>query len=197
MFILGLLVLAFVLALRDAADAQEIARRIRDGDRAAFRTFFDRHHGRLLGAVQGRGVSRDDAEDVVQNAFLYIWEHRERIDPAQSLRAYLFRIGYTRALNAKRGREREVAEADPEDAGRAAATPETDAEQAELRAHIQAAVDALPERRRQVFELCFVQGFTYREAAEALDVTRKTVENHMGLALKDLRGALGDAPLSH
>jgi RNA polymerase sigma-70 factor, ECF subfamily len=45
----------------------------------------------------------------------------------------------------------------------------------------------LPDKRREVFELCYLQEFSYREAAEALDISPKTVENHMGMALKDLR----------
>jgi RNA polymerase sigma-70 factor (ECF subfamily) len=131
------------------------------------------------------------AEDLVQNAFLYIWEHRDDIDPDQSLRAYLFRIGYTRALN----HHRDTAAIDDEaDVERAQApersTPESDALQAELRKQIDAAIAALPERRRAVFELCFLQDCTYQEAADALDISRKTVETHMRLALRDLRSAL-------
>ncbi len=52
---------------------------------------------------------------------------------------------------------------------------------------VQAAVETLPERRRAVFELCILQGLTYAEAADALDISRKTVENHMGYALKAVR----------
>jgi RNA polymerase sigma-70 factor (ECF subfamily) len=192
---------AFVIVLLATApggdlDAEELARRIRDGDREAFRAFFERHHGRLLGYVRSRGVPAEAAEDLVQNAFLYVWQHRDRIAPSQSLRAYLFRIGYTRALNHLRDTDRIAGGVDPQDAAArqpdwaSADTPETDAFNAELRRQIDAAVAALPERRRAVFELCFLEGLTYREAADALDVTRKTVENHMRLALQDLREAL-------
>ena len=52
------------------------------------------------------------------------------------------------------------------------------------------AVEALPERRRAVFELCFLQELTYREAAEALGISIKTVENQMGHALKAIRKAM-------
>jgi RNA polymerase sigma-70 factor (ECF subfamily) len=48
----------------------------------------------------------------------------------------------------------------------------------------------MPEKRQTVFRLCFIQEFTYKDAAEVLNVTVKTVENHMGLALKELRGKL-------
>ena len=48
----------------------------------------------------------------------------------------------------------------------------------------------MPEKRQAVFRLCFIQEFTYKEAAEFLQVSVKTIENHMGLALKDLRKKL-------
>jgi RNA polymerase sigma-70 factor (ECF subfamily) len=176
-------------------DEETLAERIRGGDREAFRTFFDRHHGRLLGFVRSRGVPTGAAEDIVQDAFVYVWEHRSKIDPERSLRAYLFRIGHTRALNHQRDTSKHDPDAAPSDAETVSAahtrrTPEDDALSAEVRRRIDAAVADLPERRRAVFELCFLEGWTYREAGEALDITRKTVENHMRLALKDLRQAL-------
>ncbi len=188
---------AFIFFLLAAApdedlETDDLARRIRDGDREAFRTFFERHHGRLLGYVRSRGVPREAAEDLVQNAFVYLWQHRKRIDPNQSLRAYLFRIGYTRAVNHHRDAERVDPDADPQAAAPSPDTPEDDVLTAELRDQIDAAVAHLPERRRTVFELCFLHGLPYREAADALSITRKTVENHMRLALQDLRQALTD-----
>ncbi len=69
-------------------------------------------------------------------------------------------------------------------------TPEDDARKSQLEEAIDWAIADMPERRGEVFTLCFLEEFTYREAAETLDVSRKTVENHMGLALKDIRSAL-------
>jgi RNA polymerase sigma-70 factor (ECF subfamily) len=187
------LVLLLALAPEGPSGAPSLAERIRNGDREAFRAFFDRHHGRLLGYLRSRGVPDAAAEDIVQAAFLYVWEHRADIDPDRSLRAYLFRIGYTRGLNHFRDTATEIADPDvghTSAAGRS--SPEDDALHTELRARIDEAIAALPDRRRAVFELCFLQDCTYREAAEALDITRKTVETHMRLALRDLRRALGD-----
>lgn len=183
-------VLILVVALAVAAEAQALAKRIRDGDHDAFRTFFDRHHARLFGFLRSRGLPDADAEDLVQTAFIYIWRHRERIDPDQSLRAYLFRIGHTRALN----RHRDAARFDPDTAvdgtPSAAASPEADALSNEQRDRIERAIEALSPRRQQVVRLCLLHDFTYKEAADVLDIARKTVENHVGLALKDLRAAL-------
>jgi RNA polymerase sigma-70 factor (ECF subfamily) len=185
------LLLVLALARYEDEDARDLAARIKAGDRAAFRTFFDRHHGRLLGYLEARGVPPDAAEDIVQNAFVYLWTHRDAIDPEKSLRAYLFRIGYTRSLNHFREAAKRDPDTAPSDVASAAdLTPEGDILNDELRAQIDDAVAALPERRRMVFELCFLQDHTYQEAADALDITRKTVENHMRLALQDLREAL-------
>jgi RNA polymerase sigma-70 factor (ECF subfamily) len=187
------LLLLLALALEDTPTERDLAERIKDGDRTAFRRFFERHHGRLLGYLRSRGIPSDVAEDLVQNAFLYVWEHRDEIDPNQSLRAYLFRIGYTRALNHHRDTSKFDADADLERAPSSEqGTPEANAMNAELRAQIDDAIGALPERRRAVFELCFLQDCAYQEAADALDITQKTVEAHMRLALRDLREALAD-----
>jgi RNA polymerase sigma-70 factor (ECF subfamily) len=188
----GLLFL-LALAVEDRPGEASLAKRIKTGDREAFRTFFDRHHGRLLGYLRSRGVPKDAAEDLVQTAFLYVWEHRDTIDPDRSLRAYLFRIGHTRALNHFRDNSKFDPDADVQEVRSGESnTPEADALQAELRAQIDAAIARLPERRRAVFQLCFLQECTYREAAEVLDIRPKTVETHMRLALRDLREALGD-----
>lgn len=186
---LGLLLLG--LALRDDPVARDLSQRIRDGDPEAFRTFFDRHHGRLFGYVCSRGVPEAAAADLVQNAFVYVWTHRDEIDPDRSLRAYLFRIGYTRTLNYFRDTASVDGSADLDlrpDAS--ASSPESDAQGRLLRETVDRAIEQLPERRRAAFRLCFIEGLTYREAAEALDVTRKTIENHISHALRDLRETL-------
>lgn len=187
--VLGLLLLG--LALREDPDGSDLARRIRDGDREAFRIFFDRHHERLYGYICSRGVPDDAAADLVQNAFVYIWTHRADIDPEKSLRAYLFRIGYTRALNHVRDTASEEGDADLDArVDEQGASPEAETQVRLLRETVDAAIAELPERRRAAFTLCFIDGLSYREAAEVLDVTRKTVENHISHALRDLREAL-------
>lgn len=182
-----------LLALQPATDLDDpaLARRIRDGDRAAFRAFFERHHGVLYGFLRRRGVPAATCEDVVQVAFLTIWERREQIDASKSLRAFLFRIAYNRALNHVRDTARLAPDAEiPEEATPAAGAPDHDAEATLLRRRLDAAIAALPEGRRAVFELCFLHELTYREAAETLGVAVKTVENQMGRALKAIREAL-------
>jgi len=136
-----------------------------------------------------RGVEPQIAEDIIQNAFLFIWENRERINPDKSLRAYLFQIGYSRALNYFRDIKKFDYSDDPPE-GVEPSDPGLTTEQSHIREQIDVAVSRLPDKRRKVFELCFMSGLTYREAAETLNISVKTVENHMILALKDLRASL-------
>ncbi len=187
------MLLLLLAALLDGASVSDedraLVERIRAGDHRAFRSFFDRHHAGLLRYLAHRGVSDEVADDLAQAAFVYLWEHRADLDPARSIRAYLFRIAHTRALNHFRDTARLVYDL-PEDVGLAHA-PESDAaESALLHEALAAAVAELPERRRAVFELCFGQGLSHREAAEALGLSPKTVEHQMGYALKTLRARL-------
>jgi RNA polymerase sigma-70 factor (ECF subfamily) len=62
----------------------------------------------------------------------------------------------------------------------------------DIRDALDGAVRSLPERRRAVFELCVLEGFTYRETAEALEISIKTVENQMVHALRHVREALAE-----
>lgn len=182
------LLLALATSPGEDLDDRELARSIRSGDQDAFRAFFDRYHGLLYGYLRRRGADSATAEDLVQQAFIAIWERRTEIDPDRSLRAFLFKIGYNRALN----HFRDTARFDGDDAladAPGTADPEAAAGYALMRDSLAAVVAQLPERRRAVFELCFLEGLTYREAAEALAVSVKTVENQMAAALKTLRAA--------
>lgn len=172
-------------------DRKELARRIKNGDHKAFKTFFDEHHAYLYNFLAGKGTPNQVAEDLVQQAFVKIWEKRNEIDPDRSLRAFLFRIAYTRMLNyfrdhSKFEQETSVSQFRTDD------NPESHTQHRDLLEAVDKAVESMPEKRRMVFEFCFMQDFTYKEAAAALDVSVKTIENHMGLALKDMRAALKD-----
>lgn len=186
-FPIHLILIQLALSSDGGLDSPELLRSIRQGDHKAFRKFFDRHHKHLYHFLLKRGVSEQVAEDLIQQAFLMIWEKREEIDETKSLRAYLFRIAYTRMLNHIRDHKKFSS---TEPVNPVTATPDEVMVHEELKEKIEAAISAMPEKRQTVFRLCFLQEFSYKEAASTLDISVKTVENHMGLALKDLRNAL-------
>jgi len=183
-----ILQLIFLLAVSESSDLNdpELFRKIKEGNHKAFKTFFDEHQNHLYYFLLKKGVSEQVAEDLIQQAFVYIWEHRDQIDTDKSLRAYLFRIAYTRMLNVFRDHSKfddnaEILNVQSSD------EVDDSINREELQTAIESAISSMPEKRRNVFQLCFIQKFTYKEAAEFLDISVKTVENHMGLALKDLR----------
>jgi len=189
--IIGIL---FFLALslqrsRSDDDSAELARKIKNDDKAAFEAFYGKHSAPLISFLRSKGLDKQEAEDLLQQAFLIIWEKRAEIDPSRSLRSFLFTTAYRRMLNVFRDRKDTVSDYAYilESGGQ---NPEESTETREAISHLHSALEEMPEKRRDVFELCYMQEFTYKEAAKALGITRKTVENHMALALKDLRLAL-------
>ncbi len=182
------LVLFIAFAADDSEASSELYKAIKQGDENAFKKFFDSHYDALFVFLRSRNIKREVAEDLIQKAFLYIWEHRERIKPNLSLKAYLFRIAYTRMLNYIE-QSRDHVEIDDQMNG-TTNTPQDAVEYNELKSAFREAVTNMPERRRAVFESCFIEDLTYKETAELLSISVKTVENHMALAFKDLREEL-------
>lgn len=183
--------LLILLAIRkdSSQDDPELLLSIKSGDHKAFKSFFDKHHAFLFHFLLKKGMSEQQAEDLVQQSFVLIWEKRSNIDPQKSLRAYLFRIAYTRMLNVIRDHSKfdDNVETIQKESSESA---DFILQNQELGQAIETAIQSMPEKRQTVFRLCFIQEFTYKDAAEVLDVSVKTVENHMGLALKELRGKL-------
>ncbi len=185
-FYLSLVLFALASSKKSEIDKAELAKQIKNGNHKAFRIFFDAHYDSLLYFLMSKNATREVAEDLIQKAFIYIWEHRDDIEPEKSLRAYVFQIAYSRMLNHFRDHQKfNTEDAIPE--RETHLTPEDDARRKDLESAIDKAIQQMPERRGEVFTLCFLEQFTYRETAEALGLAKKTVENHMGKALSDIR----------
>lgn len=186
--IIGLLFF-LALSIREPDDDSDLSRKIRNDDKIAFETFYLKNSAALTSFLRSKGLNPQETDDLLQQAFLIIWENRKNIDPSRSLRSFLFTTAYRRMLNVFRDRKQTV----PDYAYELTSDGQNPQEKTETREairHLHRALEEMPEKRRSVFELCYLQEFTYKEAADALGVTRKTVENHMALALKDLRKAL-------
>ena len=169
------------------AQSRDLILRIREGDKQAFRTFFDQHQHALLSFLMSKGLDKPTSEDILQQAFITIWEKRANLDEHRSIKAFLFTIAYNRMLNYLRDTKKTQTNFAFDVRQDTDSTPDTNAENAQAMEAMQKALEQMPEKRRTVFEMCYVQELTYKEAAEILQITRKTVENHMALALKDLR----------
>jgi len=172
---------------------------VRTGDTVSFEAMFRSYADGLCGFVYGYVGSREEAQEQVQDLFLWIWDHRHEWEVAGTLKTYLYKAARNRAFSwvrhqrvERRFRLRSVGNigARVEEA----VSPQADQElyAGELADAIDRAVAALPGRCRQVFELNRRQHLSYAEIAEVLHISIKTVEVHMGRALTALRKSLAD-----
>ena len=164
---------------------------IKAGDPAVFDAFIRRHWTALVWYITPFLGSVDDAKDVVQEAFMRLWEQRGELRHGGAARAYVYQIARNVALNQRESRRLRVGLA-PGIAGEIAPppTPVQVAEEGELRAVMEQAIAALPERRREAFVLAHFHRLSHREIADAMGVSPQTVANQISAALADLRRTL-------
>ena len=173
------------------ASERQLQERIRAGDESAFDTVFRSHYADLVRMAESVVRERALAEEVAQEVMLELWRRRESLHVEQTFRAYLVRSTRNRALNHVRHQrvvEREAAIA----AINLQSSPSAEDEMlgSELEQAVRAAIDGLPEKIREVFQLSRDHGLKYTEIAGTLEISVKTVEKRMGQALAQLRERL-------
>jgi len=158
----------------------------------SFETLFRAHHDALCGFAYRYVQSREVAEDVVQEVFLYLWEHWNPTAVEAYTKAYLFTAVRNAALSHLRHQSvvRRSESQTIELFSRFHPTADGEFRAAELALALERAIARLPERCRLVFTLSREQGLTYNEIAAALEISVKTVEMQMGRAYKALRKSL-------
>lgn len=169
---------------------EELVERVRLGDTAAFDALVVRHMKRAFSVAYRLLGQREDAEDLVQEAFLAALEKLDSFQTGRTFAPWFYRILINRGLNARKSRSRRQMEAIPEDASSLFASPLRDTEQSELREHLSAAMKRLPERQRTIVQLCELEGFTSGEIAEILQLSDGTVRWHLHQARQALRQVL-------
>lgn len=132
------------------------------------------------------------SEELAQEVFLYIWEKRKQIEIQTTLKTYLYSAVKNKCLNyIKLELPKQQAMSDVSEMMISEQTQRVDeGENDILKDYIGQAIDALPNKCRKIFILSRNGGLTYEEIAEELDLSKKTVENQMGIALKKLRESL-------
>jgi RNA polymerase sigma-70 factor, ECF subfamily len=176
------------------ADPEVLAQqleRMRAGDEAAFDALFRSWYPPLVQFGERILRDRDAAEEVVQDVMLELWKRRDTLVIQGSPQSYLFQATRNRALNRLRHLRVENRDDDFDaDSLPASASTDAPASAAELEVALQRAIDSLPPRCRQVFEMNRLHGLKYAEVAAALEISVKGVEAHMARALRALREQL-------
>ncbi|MBX0291935.1 RNA polymerase sigma-70 factor [Hymenobacter sp. HSC-4F20] len=172
---------------------EELVQRIAADDRQAFALFFTRYHGKLLTFAMHYVRARELAEEAVADVFLKLWQKRATLTAVSHITSYLYIAVRNQALNYRQKMENQPnlsLEDVPLGLTVEPMTPERELLTVELQAQIQAAVDKLPPQCKAIFRLIREDGLKYREVAEIMGISAKTVEVQMGIAIKKISAEL-------
>jgi RNA polymerase sigma-70 factor (ECF subfamily) len=183
--------------VRDERDVDAwLAARMRSGQTDALGELYDRYASVALGTALRVVNDREEAEDVVHDAFVAVWRKIDRFDPQRgSLRSWLMTVVRNRAIDRVRGRRPRMDLDDADERSLLRTGPNPTWEAALQRAsatQVQAAMATLPDEQRHAVELVYFEGYTYREVAELTRVAAGTAAGRLRLGLAKLRSALAE-----
>jgi RNA polymerase sigma-70 factor (family 1) len=162
-------------------------------DDSAFGALFKLYYPRLLSFAEAILKSREPAEEAVEDVFLKLWENRKVLPAINNLNYYLLVSVKHRALDyLEKIKKQAVLSLDEVafEIGKIELNPETTLISAESVRIIRSVINDLPPRCRLIFHLVKEEGLKYRETAELLNISVKTVETQMSLALSKIGEAL-------
>lgn len=173
---------------------QELQRRIAlYDDEAAYRELFNRFYKPLLQFATAFTKSAEAAEEAVSDVFINIWERRRQLDAIENLKVYLY-VSTRNASLKYLLKQQKQASVSLDDLVMEPESPAPDPEQAlltaEMAAQAQQAIQQLPPRCKLVFKLIREDGLRYKEVAQILNISVKTIDNQLAIALQKIGTAL-------
>lgn len=175
---------------REQEQITEWARRIKRSDESAFTDFFNHLYARLVKFAWRYTKSKTLAKDIVQESFVKLWKKRAMIDPEQSLLAYMFQIVRNRALNYLRDHSSESVALEDISPGTLSSgdhIPEVTSSDDMAGKQMLELISQLPGRQREAIKLSRFEGLDHEEIAYVMDISPRTVNNHIVKALKTLK----------
>lgn len=166
---------------------------LKNNEVGAFDVVFHKYSEKLFRFSFSLLKNKEDAEGIVQEAFLKIWEKREDIDTTKSFKSFLFTISYNLIVDKLRLRLKDQEY-------RSFLVHYFESKSFELKSNmdydlilgqVRDAVEELPAKRKQIYTLSRELGLSHKEIATRLGISVKTVENQITLALKHIKKKLG------
>jgi RNA polymerase sigma-70 factor (ECF subfamily) len=166
----------------------EWIRDIKAGNQKAFEMLFNFYCQRLINFIRRYVADIQIAENIVQDVFVHVWNHRANLDPSRLIKSYLFKAVKNEALKEIRHRNAETkSQQKLIDLIVPDIDPEKELTTDEMNKEIHQAINELPDKCREIFKMNRFDGLKYAEIAETLNISEKTVETQMGRAFKKLR----------
>ena len=172
---------------------KELLLLIQNDDRIAFYNIYERYCKRLYGFVLRYIKQKEDAEEIVQEVFVKIWESRNKIDAYSSFESFLFTIAYntTISLLRKRANEHKYLE-HLKSLQQFNSSPDLidEINFNELNNRVKLLLNELTPRQKEIFQLSREDGLTHDEIAKKLDISVNTVKKHMANTLAFLKSQI-------
>lgn len=170
----------------------ELMRRVHEDDHEAFSVLYRKYAWVVAAFFRHDCYARNSVDDLTQEVFARVWEHRRKIRPDGPIRACL--LGFARnVLHERRAKADRLNPAKcpsgPTDSQIEDADPQTRARQEELAGYVRRHIDGLPSRQRQAIELVYLGDLALSEAARAMDCSVKTLQKNLQRAMRRLEKA--------
>ncbi len=186
-----------MITLKVSKSNQELVLLIQKDDKIAFYNLYERYCRRLHGFVLRYIKQNEDAEEIVQEVFLKIWESRNKIDAFSSFESFLFTIAYNTTISLLRKRTNEQKYLNhlkslqqPDN------SPDLidEIQFNELNDRVQSLLNELTPQQKKIFQLSREEGLSHDEIAKKLDISVNTVKKHMCNTLAFLRSQIDSNP---
>lgn len=167
---------------------------IAQGTPQKFRKFMELTSGELLYFAMGFISNKEIAEEIVSDVFVKIWNNKSEIEKIQNLKSYLFicvKNGCISHIRKKRSERIIFLDEYKDFQFLPVDGPENDYIDSEVLKEIHEAIDSLPPKCRMAFTLAKINGLKHKEIAEVMEVSEKTVNNHLVSAVKKITSKLG------
>jgi RNA polymerase sigma-70 factor, ECF subfamily len=171
----------------------DLVRKLKRGDVSSFDTLYKHYYKKVYLFARGILKSHEDAENLVQEVFVKIWEKRKELDANLSFESFIFTISYNTSISLIR---KKLSEKSFQEEWLRRIQNEmqvvNEADCNDLNDRAKKLIEQLPPRRRQVYVMSREEGLTYLEISKRLGISVNTVENHIAASLRFLRQHLRD-----
>jgi len=179
---------------------ETVISRVQKGDITAFEEVYHQYYHKIFNFVLKHVHSKQDTEEIVQDVFLKIWKSRETLDPNLSFNGLLFKVAKFTLLNYLRSQVKTYSfNMFTEQDLISTEQPEAQTFYNELVQITSQIIEELPPKRKMIYQLSRNEGLSHKEIAQKMNVSVKTVESQMRLALQFIRKQLkihANVPLS-
>lgn len=171
------------------SDDATIIRRLKNEDNSAFDELYHKYVDKVFYFSLRYLRNKEDAEGLTQEIFIKLWEIRFTLNPELSLNSYIFTIARNTIFNKNRKKVNEQAYKEylRNHLDQVYDKTENDILLNEVKRWIDKAVEQLPPQRKHIFKLSRFEGLSYKEISSRLNLSERTVESHIRLALKKIR----------